>query len=375
MRKKVSESDAQRTKPQSLAAIPCVFCAARDAAATDKGDKLPVDCLTDSGTNLLKWAIPAGWTITNGGYLRIWMDGEPGETVAGHLHAGFRINPDTGMVAIVRSVAGTGCVVDYIYYGSEIGPMRSFGKYPNGMPYTGQVFENPTPGAANDNSSAIIDVRINEWMASNGSAISDPADGDFDDWFELFNAGTNAVDLYGYKLTDTLGGTNMYTIPQTLAISAKGFAIVWADGEPGQNGPGRDLHVDFKLAAEGESIALYTPGGILVHRVDFGPQATDVSEGLWPDGNGEIYSMPIYTPGASNVLFEITDLVRYKTTNDQIRLKWNTKSGKHYKIVYKDSMTNTIWTTILDDIPAENSSVWTNLSLPVPTRFFKIMQK
>jgi len=45
------------------------------------------------------------------------------------------------------------------------------------------------------------DVVINELMASNDMTMSDQ-DGDFDDWIELYNTGTETVDLSGYSLLD-----------------------------------------------------------------------------------------------------------------------------------------------------------------------------
>ena len=47
-------------------------------------------------------------------------------------------------------------------------------------------------------------LKINEWMASNSaeSGILDPADGDADDWIELYNPTANAVSLAGWALSD-----------------------------------------------------------------------------------------------------------------------------------------------------------------------------
>jgi hypothetical protein len=58
---------------------------------------------------------------------------------------------------------------------------------------------NSTPGRANNNASAPVTVFINEWMASNRSTITDPSDGDFDDWFELYNPNANPIDLSGVQ--------------------------------------------------------------------------------------------------------------------------------------------------------------------------------
>ena len=44
---------------------------------------------------------------------------------------------------------------------------------------------------------------INEFMASNSNCIQDPQ-GQYDDWVELYNYGTDAIDVGGIYLTDNL---------------------------------------------------------------------------------------------------------------------------------------------------------------------------
>ncbi|HSR87832.1 MAG TPA: CotH kinase family protein, partial [Pontiella sp.] len=56
-------------------------------------------------------------------------------------------------------------------------------------------------------------VVINEWMADNDTTLADPADGDYEDWFELYNPGTGTVDLGGCYLTDELTEPFEYQIP------------------------------------------------------------------------------------------------------------------------------------------------------------------
>jgi hypothetical protein len=58
-------------------------------------------------------------------------------------------------------------------------------------------------------------VKINEWMADNETTIADPAatgGSEYDDWFELYNAGTAAFDLSGYYLTDNLGSPTQWPL-------------------------------------------------------------------------------------------------------------------------------------------------------------------
>jgi hypothetical protein len=67
-------------------------------------------------------------------------------------------------------------------------------------------------------------ISINEWMASNTKNIQDALDGNkYDDWFELYNFGTNTVDLAGCFLTDTLSVSNMNQIPFGYSIAPGSF--------------------------------------------------------------------------------------------------------------------------------------------------------
>ena len=80
-------------------------------------------------------------------------------------------------------------------------------------------------------------LRINEWMAINpaGSGILDPADGDADDWFEIYNPTASAVALGGWFLSDDPADPQRFRIPEGFAVPAGGFLMVWADGEVVQN--------------------------------------------------------------------------------------------------------------------------------------------
>src|ERR1039458_2493759 len=88
-------------------------------------------------------------------------------------------------------------------------------------------------------------------MADNTRTLADPADNDFEDWFEIYNPGTNIVDLGGYYLTDNLANKFQFLVPNTghYLIPPGGFLLVWADNETGQNNTNRaDLHANFALS-------------------------------------------------------------------------------------------------------------------------------
>jgi len=82
--------------------------------------------------------------------------------------------------------------------------------------------------------SAQLPLVINEFMASNSSSAQDPQ-GQYDDWIEIYNFGTDAIDLDGMHLTDNLSvpdkwRTHSDTRGATI-IPPGGFLVIWADND------------------------------------------------------------------------------------------------------------------------------------------------
>lgn len=256
--------------------------------------------LTADLTQLTAWAFPAGTTIGPKEFRLVWTDGEPGESVPGEPHTSFRLAPTNGTIALVRLQAGAPAVVDYLSYRDQPDGL-SFGSYPDGQARDRRLFHLPTPGATNNPGAPPVTVFVNEWMASNSGIVLDPADGDPDDWFELYNAGPTTVNLSAYTLTDDLANPAKFIIPNGTLLPAGGFLLVWADEETNQTAPGH-LHVNFRLAAGGESLGLYTPDGQPVDVLTFPAQSDNVSQGRFPDGYAEPFLfLDVPTPGAANV--------------------------------------------------------------------------
>lgn len=141
---------------------------------------------------------------------------------------------------------------------------------------------------------------INEWMASNDDIIADNF-GEYDDWIEIYNAGSTDIDLADYYITDDPLEPTMWQIPTSnstlTTVPAGGFLLLWADNDTDQG----EHHVGFKLSANGEQILLYQADGTtLIDEVIFGPQASNTSSGRTPDGtdNIEVFISP--TPAESN---------------------------------------------------------------------------
>ncbi len=258
--------------------------------------------LSSEPSNPRQWAFPVDWTIGPGQRLLVWADGQPEQTTGIDLHAALRLDPVRGTVVLARQHLDRTLVLDALEY-VDVAVDRSYGSFPDGDPHARQVLYEPTPAMPNSGAWPPVFVRINEWMADNSRTLADPADGDFEDWFELYNAGTNDADLATYTLTDDPDNPAKFSIPPGTIIPPGGFLLVWADEETDQDTAGQDLHVNFKLAQAGEQIALFDPNGASVDTVTFAPQSGDISLGRYPDGADlPAYEMVEPTPRSPNRL-------------------------------------------------------------------------
>jgi hypothetical protein len=260
--------------------------------------------LSNTYTNLTNWAFPTGAAISPSQFKVIFADSLSNLSTLAELHTTFTLPPGSGSLALSRLYNGQPQVLDYVDY-TNLGANRSFGSFPDGQSLDRQTFFYITPRAPNNGSNAPISIFINEWMADNVATLPDPADNNFDDWFELYNPGTNTVDLGGYYLTDTFTNKLQFQIPANgqYLVPAHGFLLVWADNETKQNKTNRaDLHVNFKLDKAGEAIGLFAADGTAISAITFGPQQSDVSQGFFPDGQGPVRTMTVPTPRAPNFI-------------------------------------------------------------------------
>lgn len=309
--------------------------------------------LTDTYTNLTRWAFPSGTVLSPGGFLVVWADGQPTQSSAAELHSTFRLNPTNGSIALVRmqgSPPGP-AVMDYLDY-HGVGMDRSLGDVPDGNFRTRNLFYFPTPGGTNNPGFPRVLLRINEIMASNTSTVLDPATGRFEDWFELYNGGTESVELAGYSLSVDPARPRDFVIPAGVRLVPGGFLLVWADKSPAANGRGgSDLHVGFKLSKAGGELGLFAPDGTEVDRVVYGPQEADVSLGLLPDGFGGVaLPLPRASPGVANVEVHpgVLRIEAVVVGANGVQINWMGEAGVHYRLESKDDLLAVTWTVVAE---------------------------
>ncbi len=142
---------------------------------------------------------------------------------------------------------------------------------------------------------------ITEFLAANDSLLADE-DGEFSDWIEIHNPGTESISLARYYLTDEATDLRKWMLP-AIDLEPGGYLVVFASGKNRASLAG-PVHTNFRLSAEGGYLALVAPDVASVVSA-FGPvyppQFEDESFGLDPAGSAPAWSyFATPTPGAAN---------------------------------------------------------------------------
>lgn len=265
--------------------------------------------LSDDPTMPGRWVFPAGTSIEPASFLvvRCAPDSPASLTNGPVLNTGFGL--DASGDAMCLFTPG-GSLFDSIVFGPQAADF-ALGHTPEGSMTWGLTL--PTPGSANI--SAILgdvnSVRLNEWAAS---VANGP------DWFELYNPNPQPVALGGLYLTDALANRTKHQIAahSYLGVNTNGWRKFIADSDTAQ-GP---HHVNFSLAAGGESLGLFPPGSApAIDTVTFGTQTSGVSEGRFPDGatNLAFFSKP--SPGDANWLYLTNVVINEILTHTDVPLE------------------------------------------------------
>src|SRR6185436_1112292 len=145
-------------------------------------------------------------------------------------------------------------------------------------------------------------VWINELQAYNTAGPADQF-GDRDPWVELYNAGTNAIDLGTYYLTDSYTNLTRWPFPPGTMIAPGTFRVVWLDNEPGENVNG-ELHANFRAPLTNGTLALatlYNGTNTVMDYMNWDFSSPNRSIGSIPDGNCcQRRSLALVTLGTNN---------------------------------------------------------------------------
>jgi hypothetical protein len=268
--------------------------------------------LSDDKTTKPKWVFP-GIQIKAGQYLVVFASGtDTADQSAAYPHANFKLDSDGGAIYLYDAA---GAVIDSVKYEAQ-SPDISTGRSPeNGewQQFSAAAGTGPTPGYPNtaEGRRAFEQSRIapgsqlliTEVMSSNKATLADNT-GAYSDYIEIYNAGSEAVSLAGYGLSDDPLKTMEWKFPE-YTLEAGKYLVVFAskmdaaatDAEAGF------IHTNFGISSYHETIVLSNPQGLVLDQVTVSEIPSDnayervLANGVY-GSEWAVLSQP--TPGFSN---------------------------------------------------------------------------
>ena len=249
--------------------------------------------LTGSLSTPHAWALP-DTNVPARGYILLWMDGHPER---GNMHSPFTVTTNSSIYLINDSDE-----IDRLTIPSIL-PQYSYGRYIDWQNYE-RPFVVPTPGEKNLLAPLPAPaILVNEFLADNDTIITNPADGNFDDWVELVNPGMETVQLRGTFISDSSAQPLKWYIIEPVELAPGEHLIIWADSHPEYG----NLHAGFRLNKSREEIRVTgSSSNAVVDYIPYRQQTADISSGRFPDASGGPSNMTVFasmkpTPGQTNI--------------------------------------------------------------------------
>ncbi|MEO0311082.1 MAG: hypothetical protein RIQ89_739 [Bacteroidota bacterium] len=156
-------------------------------------------------------------------------------------------------------------------------------------------------------SSINAQIFINEYSCGNINQYYDN-NNKYEDWIEIYNSGSSAVNLGGYHLSDDQVNTLKYTIPATANVPANGFIRFWCSGR--NNAVSTHYHTNFKLSQtknNPEFLVLSDPSGVVIDQVEVFKHQAGHSWGRNVDGFGvwKIFTSPTIRATNTGTVFNV----------------------------------------------------------------------
>jgi hypothetical protein len=153
---------------------------------------------------------------------------------------------------------------------------------------------------------------INEFLARNDGGLRD-GDGRASDWIEIYNAGDEALDLAGYRLTDDARDLSKWSFP-SVDLNPGDYLVVFASGRSGTSFVDAEgnLHTNFTLKRGGDYVALVSPQGTVIS--EFGPRGSNFPEQVANVSYGTAQSITLVDSGS--------DASYWVPLNDSLGLTW-----------------------------------------------------
>lgn len=254
--------------------------------------------LSDNGNNLKKWIFPAGYTLEPGAYVTVYLSGldKPG-------HVTFKLSERDGTLYLTDPNGRKADEIKTVATPMDV----SYGRLPDG---TEGYFMKPSPGAANEGPPApelsalewdAPKVRIMEYMSTNNFYIPDE-EGDYNDWVELYNYGTEEINLSGCMLSDTETRLDKWLFEDGTRLSVGQRMVVQLSGKKLAG------HANFSLGKDDDGVYLSDRNGRVIDKAPLVMPQDHVSYGRDESDADNWLFFPRPTPGEPNTTEGFTEL-------------------------------------------------------------------
>lgn len=252
-------------------------------------------------------------TIGAGEYMVVFADkSKKVDAENGIIHVPFSISSKTEAVSIYTP---TGKLINTIRT-NRLADDTSIGVGKDGKL---EIFENPTPGKANDGSSQVSDaisaedakgLYINEYSTDSTQTVMDE-DGEFVSFVELFNSTGKSINLKGCSLSDDSKDKAKWIFPN-VTIKKGEYLVVYLSGKTKPYENGSKLHADFKLSGNEDVLYLYDKSGKTIDSCKIEKLISNLTCGRDINNINNFVFFAKATPGKPNNLtpFESIDSAR-----------------------------------------------------------------
>lgn len=252
--------------------------------------------LSDSAASV-RYVFPQGSVVPAGGYLVVLCDGNDGKA-ADAAHIG--LSSKGGETLFLTRTDGTLCAAAMTAVSD---PDVSL-VYDGGVRPT--VSKQPTPGFANDESGviayqatkpqlAVVPGLVISELMPNNSCTNVSADGYFADWVELYNEGSEQIELNRFCLSDKESDLARFVLPaKTLSPGER--VLIWCSKSV--RGNASEIWAPFGLSSKGGSVILSSVSGVIVDRAAYPVAESDRS--FVRESSGAFSKTDCPTPGYAN---------------------------------------------------------------------------
>ena len=143
-------------------------------------------------------------------------------------------------------------------------------------------------------------IVINEYSAANYNTFTDNY-GEYEDWVEIYNPTTTAIDLNGWFLSDKPSNTTKWMVPSSFIVPAGGTEIIFCSGR--DEIIGGIAHANFKITQTkgNEVFVLSDPFSVIQDSVRVLPNQKSHTRGRETNGSAVWSVFTLGSPNANNL--------------------------------------------------------------------------